>query len=282
MFNDLDDETLDAAVNWSMFSIDRRAARRSTSSASTTSIARATSSRAASASSRSSLTKDGAGRCSTTSLHARGALHRRPTSARRSASTRRRARSTPTTATRRRPPATAWSTSRSSARTRLIAGARVERFDQEVNTFDPFGLFVRTHRRRTTRTPTCSRPSTSSRRLRANQNLRLSYSTTVNRPEFRELAAFEFTDVVGSRAVRGNPESEARADSERRRAAGRCSAAAAASSRPACSTSTSTSRSSAWSSRGAQPIVTFQNADSRAELRHRARSRRTSSARTSS
>jgi outer membrane receptor protein involved in Fe transport len=38
-----------------------------------------------------------------------------------------------------------------------------------------------------------------------NQNLRFSYSTTVNRPEFRELAEFEFTDVVGSRAVRGNP-----------------------------------------------------------------------------
>jgi hypothetical protein len=39
----------------------------------------------------------------------------------------------------------------------------------------------------------------------ANSNIRLGYSTTVNRPEFRELAEFEFTDVVGSRAVRGNP-----------------------------------------------------------------------------
>jgi outer membrane receptor protein involved in Fe transport len=28
----------------------------------------------------------------------------------------------------------------------------------------------------------------------------------VNRPEFRELAEFEFTDVVGARAVRGNPD----------------------------------------------------------------------------
>jgi len=42
--------------------------------------------------------------------------------------------------------------------------------------------------------------------LGADSNLRVSYSTTVNRPEFRELAAFEFTDVVGSRAVRGNPD----------------------------------------------------------------------------
>jgi outer membrane receptor protein involved in Fe transport len=37
-------------------------------------------------------------------------------------------------------------------------------------------------------------------------NLRLGASQTVNRPEFRELAPFEFTDVVGSRAIKGNPE----------------------------------------------------------------------------
>ncbi len=30
------------------------------------------------------------------------------------------------------------------ARTRLVAGARVERFEQEVTSFDPFGLFVST------------------------------------------------------------------------------------------------------------------------------------------
>jgi outer membrane receptor protein involved in Fe transport len=40
--------------------------------------------------------------------------------------------------------------------------------------------------------------------LTGNSNIRLSYSTTVNRPEFRELAEFEFTDVVGNRAVKGN------------------------------------------------------------------------------
>jgi outer membrane receptor protein involved in Fe transport len=40
----------------------------------------------------------------------------------------------------------------------------------------------------------------------ARQNVRVGYSTTVNRPEFRELAEFEFTDVVGSRATRGNPD----------------------------------------------------------------------------
>ncbi len=92
-----------------------------------------------------------------------------------------------------------------SARTRLNGGARVERFDQEVNTFDPFGLFVRTitaSNKNTDVFPAINLVQS----LAGNQNLRLSYSTTVNRPEFRELAAFEFTDVVGSRATRGNPD----------------------------------------------------------------------------
>jgi outer membrane receptor protein involved in Fe transport len=43
-----------------------------------------------------------------------------------------------------------------SARLRLIAGARIERFDQEVNTFDPFGCSSRGSPPRT-RTPTSSR-----------------------------------------------------------------------------------------------------------------------------
>ncbi|HJU42090.1 MAG TPA: TonB-dependent receptor [Vicinamibacterales bacterium] len=91
-----------------------------------------------------------------------------------------------------------------SARTRLNGGLRVERFDQEVNTFDPFGLFVRTitaSNRNTDVFPAINLVQN----FAGTQNLRLSYSTTVNRPEFRELAEFEFTDIVGSRAVRGNP-----------------------------------------------------------------------------
>ncbi|MGH9219593.1 MAG: TonB-dependent receptor domain-containing protein, partial [Vicinamibacterales bacterium] len=94
-----------------------------------------------------------------------------------------------------------------SARTRLIAGARVEHFDQTVNTFDPFGLFERTisaHNKNTDIFPSVNFVQG----LGGNQNLRLSYSSTVNRPEFRELAEFEFTDVVGNRAVRGNPNLE--------------------------------------------------------------------------
>lgn len=92
-----------------------------------------------------------------------------------------------------------------SARTRLIAGARVERFDQEVITQDPFGLFVRqitAENKNTDVFPALNFVQA----VGNNSNLRVSYSTTVNRPEFRELAEFEFTDVAGNRAVRGNPD----------------------------------------------------------------------------
>ena len=128
-----------------------------------------------------------------------------------------------------------------------MAGARVERFEQIVNTFDPFGLFVGTVTTENNNTDVF--PAVNFvQALRPNTNLRLSYSATVNRPEFRELAPFEFTDVVGSRAVRGNPDLERALHPERRRRAGSCSPAAAASSPPACSSRTSISRSSASSS----------------------------------
>ena len=94
-----------------------------------------------------------------------------------------------------------------SGRTRIIAGARVENFDQEVSTFDPFGLFIsRTtaENRNTDIFPAINVV----RAMAGDSNLRLSYGTTVNRPEFRELAEFEFTDVVGNRATKGNPNLE--------------------------------------------------------------------------
>jgi outer membrane receptor protein involved in Fe transport len=90
-----------------------------------------------------------------------------------------------------------------SGRSRLIAGARVEGFDQTVTTLDPFGLFER--QVQATNSNTDVFPSVNYvLGVGANSNIRLSYSTTVNRPEFRELAEFEFTDVVGNRAVKGN------------------------------------------------------------------------------
>ncbi len=94
-----------------------------------------------------------------------------------------------------------------SASTRIVAGARVERFDQTVDTFDPFGLFERTVTTENNNTDVFPAINLV-QALSSKSNLRLSYSATVNRPEFRELAPFEFTDVVGSRAVRGNPDLE--------------------------------------------------------------------------
>jgi outer membrane receptor protein involved in Fe transport len=88
---------------------------------------------------------------------------------------------------------------------RFVGGVRVESSKQNVLTFDPFNA---------------ARPPIESSldntdvlpglniiyRLNDGMNLRGGYSQTVNRPEFRELAPFEFTDVVGGRAVVGNPD----------------------------------------------------------------------------
>lgn len=90
-----------------------------------------------------------------------------------------------------------------SARTRLVAGARLERFDQTVITQDPFGLFAR-EVQATNRNTDVFPGINFVQAISSSSNVRLSYSTTVNRPEFRELAEFEFTDVIGNRAVKGN------------------------------------------------------------------------------
>ncbi|MGD8895980.1 MAG: TonB-dependent receptor, partial [Acidobacteriota bacterium] len=88
---------------------------------------------------------------------------------------------------------------------RFVGGARVESSQQEVITKDPFD-------------PTIGEvPATLDNtdvlpgvnvvyQLTPDQNLRAAFSQTVNRPEFRELAPFEFTDVIGGRAVVGNPD----------------------------------------------------------------------------
>ena len=94
-------------------------------------------------------------------------------------------------------------------RLRLVAGARVERFRQQVDTFDPFAraVFGTTDVIRADLDETDVFPAVNLvYSIRNNQNLRVAVSQTVNRPEFRELAPFEFTDVVGGRATVGNPE----------------------------------------------------------------------------
>jgi TonB-dependent receptor len=95
------------------------------------------------------------------------------------------------------------------ARTRIVAGARVEQFDQQVNTFDLFDFegdpdVITGGRENTDIFPSVNLVQA----LTPQTNLRVSYSQTVNRPEFRELAPFEFTDVVGGRATVGNPDLE--------------------------------------------------------------------------
>ncbi|MGE0360628.1 MAG: TonB-dependent receptor [Vicinamibacterales bacterium] len=147
-----------------------------------------------------------------------------------------------------------------SAGTRVVAGTRVERFEQTVDTFDPFGLFVRTVT--TENINTDFFPSVNLvQAIGPRTNLRIGYSATVNRPEFRELAPFEFTDVVGSRAVRGNQDLE-RAKIQNVDArwelfpGGRSVLAASAFYKYFDSPIERVVIA------GAQPIVTFQNADS--------------------
>jgi len=88
---------------------------------------------------------------------------------------------------------------------RFVGGVRVENFDQKVNTFDPFKL-VQAQLTANLKNTDVFPGANLILSLKPDTNLRLSYSRTVNRPEFRELAAFEFTDVVGSRAIKGNPD----------------------------------------------------------------------------
>ena len=137
--------------------------------------------------------------------HARSSSSPRATSARRSASTRRRGRPTPTTGDQTTTSGygmvdIALTGAHAADRRRPRRAVRPDRQHAgSVRPVRPRGAGRRT------RTRTSSRPSTSCRASAPNSNLRLSYSTTVNRPEFRELAEFEFTDVVGNRAVKGNP-----------------------------------------------------------------------------
>ncbi len=94
-----------------------------------------------------------------------------------------------------------------SDRIRFVGGARVERSEQVVDTFDPFSISAGTITAQLENTdllPGFNIVYT----LNSATNLRVGYSHTVNRPEFRELAPFEFTDVVGGRAVVGNPNLE--------------------------------------------------------------------------
>ncbi len=89
----------------------------------------------------------------------------------------------------------------------FMSGVRLESSTQKVTTYDPFSASVR---------PIVADLETVdllpganlTYRLAERMNLRVAASRTITRPDFRELAPFEFTDFVGGRTILGNPELE--------------------------------------------------------------------------
>ena len=91
------------------------------------------------------------------------------------------------------------------ARWRLIGGLRIEDVDQDVTTFNQF--LPATGRQAAPFQATNILPALNLVfSLTPKQNVRLGYSQTVSRPDFRELARFGFLDVVGGLQTIGNPD----------------------------------------------------------------------------
>jgi hypothetical protein len=88
---------------------------------------------------------------------------------------------------------------------RLNGGLRYEDSDILVTTLEPFNTEATTIESQVTDSEIMPAFS-ATYRLNSNTNLRAAVSRTVNRPEFRELAPFEWTDVVGGQSARGNPD----------------------------------------------------------------------------
>ena len=88
---------------------------------------------------------------------------------------------------------------------RIQAGVRVESSDQQVTTFELFGEDPNEVEAEIDKTDFLPHVNLTWEFV-DNMQLRLSGSRTVSRPEFRELAEFEFTDVAGGFAARGNPD----------------------------------------------------------------------------
>jgi TonB-dependent receptor len=89
-------------------------------------------------------------------------------------------------------------------RWRIVGGLRVEDADIRVTTQDPLvpGALPQVANL-VNRDPL---PSVNViYALTSRQNLRFGYSRTVNRPDFRELSPFEFTNVLGGYSAAGNP-----------------------------------------------------------------------------
>lgn len=89
-------------------------------------------------------------------------------------------------------------------RWRVISGARYESSDQRVATFNPFDTRAKVESIHEQRDVLPSLNVVYALQPRA--NLRFAYGRSVNRPEFRELSPFAFTELAGGRSVAGNPE----------------------------------------------------------------------------
>ena len=87
---------------------------------------------------------------------------------------------------------------------RVIGGARYETSEQSVSTFNPFDTknVVESVQENRDVLPSLNVVY----QLGSRTNLRAAYARSLNRPEFRELSPFAFTEVAGGRSVAGNPE----------------------------------------------------------------------------
>ena len=89
----------------------------------------------------------------------------------------------------------------------IMTGVRLESSDQTVTTYDPFSASLK-EIEANLKTLDWLPGMNVTYRLTERMNLRLAASRTITRPDFRELAPFEFTDFVGGRTVLGNPDLE--------------------------------------------------------------------------
>ena len=89
----------------------------------------------------------------------------------------------------------------------VMSGVRLESSDQLVTTFDPFAA-TRTEINANLATLDWLPGLNVTYRITERMNLRFAASRTITRPDFRELAPFEFTDFVGGRTILGNPDLE--------------------------------------------------------------------------
>ena len=89
----------------------------------------------------------------------------------------------------------------------VMTGVRLESSDQTVTTYDPFAA-SRKEIEANLGTLDWLPGLNVTYRLTERMNLRLAASRTITRPDFRELAPFEFTDFVGGRTILGNPDLE--------------------------------------------------------------------------